>query len=71
MLFNVGTWPSAINDPTEARDRYHLIALHEARIAAEQEPHRSAANRRGLIDRMRAAIGLAPGARETIACATC
>ena len=69
MFFNAGTWPSRFDDPTEARDRYHRVALYEARIAAEQDPHRSDASvRRGLFDRVRGAIGLAPRATDTIAC---
>jgi hypothetical protein len=72
MFFNAGTWPSTIDDPTEARDRYHRVALYEARIAAEQDRHGTAFGaRRSLVDRVRAAIGLAPSTSDTITCGAC
>ena len=72
MFFNAGTWPSTIDDPTEARDRYHRVALYEARIAAEHEPHRDATSaRRSLLDRVRMAIGFGASAPDAIACSTC
>ena len=72
MFFNTGTWPSTINDPAEARDRYHRVALYEARIAAEHEPHRTAANgHRGLIDRLRTAFGVSPSSPDAITCSAC
>lgn len=62
-------WPTSLEDPTEERDRYHRIALHEARIASEWS---STASRRsqpaGILDRVRQAIGLAPAAPECVAC---
>ena len=72
MFFNAGTWPSTINDPAEARDRYHRVALHEARVAAEHDPHRLGTSaQRGLVDRLRAAIGISPSAPDVIACSAC
>lgn len=72
MFFNTGPWPSTIDDPTEARDRYHRVALYEARIAAEQDPQGAAFGaRRSLVDRVRAAIGLGPSASHAIACSAC
>jgi len=62
-------WPSAIEDPTDERDRYHRIALHEARIASDWS---AAASRRseaaGLLDRVRRAIGIAPAQPDCAAC---
>ena len=69
MFFNQSVWPTRFEDPTEARDQYHRVALREARIAAERDPHRATmVAHRSLIDRVRGAIGLAPRATDTIAC---
>lgn len=67
---NAGVWPVNREDPGEARDRYHRIALHEAQVASyshADEVLRPAG--RSLADRVRLAIGLAPSEPQCVACA--
>jgi hypothetical protein len=69
FALNTGVWPVNREDPAEIRDRYHRVALHEARIAAdarEEEPIRTSA--RSLADRVRLAFGLAPSEPQGVAC---
>lgn len=72
MLFNAGTWPSTINDPAEARNRSHQVALYEARIAADHPRHHGALSaHRSLVDRIRKAIRVAPSPPDAVACGAC
>ncbi|HEX7949458.1 MAG TPA: hypothetical protein VF494_03845 [Candidatus Limnocylindrales bacterium] len=72
MVFNAGTWPTAADDPAEARDRYHRVALYEARIATEHGPHRATTTaQRSFVARVRAAVGLSPSAPDAVACSVC
>jgi hypothetical protein len=70
FALNSGAWPVALQDPAEIRDRYHRIALREARIAAESHPRGVAAMDapRSLVDRVRAAMGLADRAPDCVGC---
>lgn len=72
MLFNAATWPTIIESPTEARDRAHRVAFYEGRRAAKQESRRAATTApHSLLDRVRAAIGIAPSAPDAVACGAC
>jgi hypothetical protein len=62
-------WTTPPEDPTEERNRFHRIALHEARIASDWRTTASREARpAGLLDRVRAAIGIAPAQADCVAC---
>lgn len=67
FALNSGAWPVALQDPAEQRDRYHRIALREAQIADEREPH-AGTGPRTVVDRIRSAIGLTPSNADCVAC---
>jgi hypothetical protein len=69
FALNAGAWPATREDPTEARDRYHRIALAEARTASEREPHSEPETETiGILDRVRSALGLATTQPDSVAC---
>jgi len=69
FALSAGVWPVNREDPTEIRDRYHRVAMHEAQVAADsREQALVRASGRSLADRVRLAIGLAPSEPQCIAC---
>ena len=69
FALNAGTWPATSENPSDARDRYHRVALAEARVAAEHEPHVAAgAARTSLVGRVRAALGFSNSQPDSLAC---
>jgi hypothetical protein len=67
FALNSGAWPVALQDPAEKRDRSHRIAMREAAIGAESDPH-GAPSARSFGERVRAAIGLAAREPECVGC---
>ena len=68
MTFAVSTsWPIVAEPASADRDRFHRIALHEARIATERHETQADAPA-GLVDRLIAAFRREPVEPE---CATC
>lgn len=64
-----GAWPPPHEDPSEARERAHRIALREAHLAAEcREDGLRRAALRTVADRVRLAVGLAPVEPVCVAC---
>ena len=62
-------WPSALEDPTGARELEHRIALYEARIATDwQSGGTQRPQSAGLVDRIRQAVGIAPAQPECLTC---
>ena len=69
FALNAGIWPATSESPSDARDRYHRVALAEARVAAEHEPHVGAdLARTSLVGRIRAALGFASSQPDSLAC---
>ena len=69
FALNAGVWPVDREDPSESRDRYHRVALHEAQIASEASGDETAPGaHRNLMDRVRLAIGLTPADPACVSC---
>jgi hypothetical protein len=68
FALSAGVWPVNREDPTEIRDRYHRVAMHEAQVAADAREPAARPSGRSLADRVRLAIGLAPSEPQCIAC---
>ena len=69
FALNAGVWPENREDPSEIRDRYHRIAMHEAQIADEAlDHHLDRTTGRSLIERVRISIGLAPTEQPCVSC---
>jgi hypothetical protein len=68
FALNSGAWPVALQDPAETRDQYHRIAMREAQIVAEQDPHAGVAVTPTLMNRVRSAIGLTSSEPDCVPC---
>lgn len=69
FALNAGTWPATAESPSDARDRYHRVALAEAKVAAEHEPHAvPMAAATSILDRVRTALGFTAGQPDTLGC---
>jgi hypothetical protein len=67
--FHPDSWPLSREDPSEARERAHRVALREARLAADcREDGLRRAALRTVADRVRLAVGLAPAQSVCVAC---
>jgi hypothetical protein len=69
FALNAGNWPVDRESPSEARDRYHRVALHEAQIVSEARDERSVlSEHRSLIARIRLAVGPTPAEPACVGC---
>ena len=62
-------WPMILDRQTEDRDRYHRIAIHEARIATDWSGDAAPRTRPGLVGRIREALGIAAPPADCVGCA--
>ena len=62
-------WPMILDHRTEDRDRYHRIAIHEARIATEWAGDTAQRTRPGLVGRIREVLGISAPQADCVGCA--